>query len=77
VPALVLLDALLPDGDGIDLLRAIRAHPRWHAVPVLVLSGRSGDGDIVRALAAGANDYMLKPFQPWQLLERVRGLVPR
>lgn len=72
---LVILDAGLPDGDGIDLLDAIRAQPAWSGAAVLMLSAASDEGAIVRALSAGANEYLIKPFQPWELLERVRRMM--
>jgi two-component system, OmpR family, alkaline phosphatase synthesis response regulator PhoP len=73
--ALVLLDAGLPDGDGTELLAAIRADGAWHAVPVLMLSAATDEGTVMRALAAGANDYLVKPFQPWELLDQVRRVL--
>jgi DNA-binding response OmpR family regulator len=74
-PQLVLLDAMLPYHDGLTLLREMRALPDWSAVPVVMLTARSLESDIVRALEAGANDYVVKPFQPQELLARVRRLV--
>jgi two-component system KDP operon response regulator KdpE len=69
VPALILLDLGLPDGDGIDLVRRLRA---WSPVPVIVLSARGREGDKVAALDAGADDYLTKPFGVAELLARVR-----
>jgi two-component system KDP operon response regulator KdpE len=68
-PDLVVLDLGLPDLDGLDVLRALRA---WTAVPVVVLSARQDDSSIVDALDAGANDYVTKPFSMTQLLARLR-----
>lgn len=68
----VLLDLGLPDIDGIDLLSRLRA--RWR-VPVLVLSARSDEADKVRALDAGANDYVTKPFGVAELMARLRVLL--
>ena len=68
-PDLVIADLGLPDGDGVDLIRELRA---WSSVPVLVLSARSDEGDKVRALDAGADDYIEKPFGVSELLARVR-----
>lgn len=75
-PALVILDLMMPVKDGYSTLRALRVDARTAAVPVLVLSGRSDDVDIVRCLEAGANDYMVKPFSPEELVARVRRLLP-
>jgi DNA-binding response OmpR family regulator len=74
-PALVLLDAMLPYHDGLTLLREMRALADWAITPVLMLTARSLEADIVRALEAGASDYVVKPFQPQELLARVRRLV--
>lgn len=69
---LVILDLGLPDLDGVEVLRELRA---WTAVPVIVLSARSGEGEKVRALDAGANDYVTKPFGVQELSARIRGLL--
>jgi two-component system KDP operon response regulator KdpE len=68
-PQLVLLDLELPDGDGIEVMRRIRA---WSQVPVIVISARIQDDDKATALDAGANDYLTKPFGINELLERMR-----
>ena len=74
--ALVMLDVMLPYTSGYDLLALIRKSPAWKDVPVLMLTAKSREGDIVRALDAGANDYVTKPFQPAELKARIRRLVP-
>lgn len=71
-PQLVLLDVMLPHVDGFELVRVIRARPGWESTPVIMLTAKNQEGDIVRALDAGANDYMVKPFQPNELLARIR-----
>lgn len=71
-PSLVLLDVMLPYVDGIQLLRQIRARTGWEAVPVLMLTAKSLEQDIVRALELGASDYIVKPFQPVELMARIR-----
>jgi DNA-binding response OmpR family regulator len=75
-PRLVMLDVMLPHATGHEILAALRAHPAWKQVPVVMLTAKSLEADIVRALDAGANDYMLKPFQPAELRARIRRLVP-
>lgn len=74
-PALALLDVMLPFVDGYQLLAAIRAKEGWENVPVLMLTAKSQEKDIVRALDSGAADYMVKPFKPDELRSRVRRLV--
>ncbi|NDY41622.1 response regulator transcription factor [Dissulfurirhabdus thermomarina] len=74
-PAFVLLDLMLPYMDGFQLLSEIRRTPGWRRVPVVVLSARTAEADVVRALDLGADDYVLKPFRPEELLARVRRAV--
>lgn len=73
-PDLVIADLGLPDGDGVDLIRDLRG---WSKVPVIVLSARSDESDKVRALDAGADDYIEKPFGVSELLARVRANLRR
>ncbi len=73
-PDLVIADLGLPDGDGVDLIRQVRT---WSRVPVIVLSARSDEDDKVRALDAGADDYIEKPFGVSELLARVRANMRR
>jgi DNA-binding response OmpR family regulator len=72
VPDLVLLDVMLPFVDGFEVLALIRAREGWQTVPVLMLTAKNGEQDTVRALDAGANDFIIKPFQPLELLARLR-----
>ena len=74
-PAIVTLDVMLPYADGFQLLSEIRGKPGWQALPVLMLTSKSQEKDIVRALESGANDYVVKPFKPEELRARVRRLV--
>lgn len=69
---LVILDLGLPDLDGLDVLRELRA---WSGVPVIVLSVRASEAEKVRALDAGANDYVTKPFGVQELSARMRALL--
>ena len=73
-PNLVIADLGLPDGDGVTLIRELRA---WSSVPVLVLSARTGEQQKVEALDAGADDYLTKPFSVAELMARVRAHVRR
>lgn len=71
----VILDILLPDGNGIDLCRRLREGKNW--TPVLMLSALSDESDKVRALEGGADDYMTKPFGVAEMMARVRALLRR
>lgn len=78
VPGLVLLDLMLPDGDGLDVCRQIRQMPGEAAtVPVLMLTARGETTDRIVGLEIGADDYLPKPFEPRELLARVRALLRR
>ncbi|MEU9378530.1 response regulator [Streptomyces sp. NPDC048255] len=73
-PDVILLDLGLPDMDGIDVIKSIR---RWSRVPILVLSARRTSQEKVRALDAGADDYVTKPFSMDELLARLRAATRR
>jgi two-component system KDP operon response regulator KdpE len=73
-PDLIILDLGLPDGDGVDFICDLR---NWSQIPVVVLSARSEESDKVRALDAGADDYLTKPFGAAELLARVRAHLRR
>jgi two-component system, OmpR family, KDP operon response regulator KdpE len=68
-PVLIILDLGLPDTDGLDLIKRLR---EWYQKPVIILSVRNSEDDIVKALDLGANDYLTKPFRTGELLARIR-----
>ncbi len=67
--ALIILDLGLPDADGLEILKKLR---EWYEKPILILSVRSSEDDIIKALDNGANDYLTKPFRTGELLARIR-----
>lgn len=72
VPDLVLLDVMLPDVDGFDILLRMRQHPALKDVPVIMLTGKATREAVIKGLAGGANGYITKPFEADALLEAVR-----
>ena len=71
-PDLVLLDLMLPFVGGFDIVGLIRAQPGWQDTPVVMLTAKNTEHDAVRALNAGASDFIVKPFQPQELIVRLR-----
>ena len=77
LPALVLLDIMLPEEDGISVLKKLRAAPRTARLPVIMLTAKGTEYDKVLGLDAGADDYVSKPFGMMELLSRIRALLRR
>lgn len=75
VARLVLLDMMLPVHDGLTLLGRLRSLPRWEGVPVVMLTAKGEQGFMDRAFAAGATDFVQKPFNPTELMERLKPLL--
>ena len=73
-PDLIILDLGLPDGDGVNFILDVR---KWSSVSIIVLSARVNEQDKIRALDAGADDYLTKPFGVGELLARVRAMQRR
>lgn len=74
-PDLVLLDLMLPGIDGLDVCKALKNDPRTAAVPIVILSAKGEESDIVAGLELGATDYVTKPFSPRILLARIRAVL--
>ena len=74
--SIVVMDVMLPFVDGFELLRQLRANAAWHDTRVIMLSAKSQGSDIARALDAGADDYLVKPFKPEELFARIRRYRP-
>ena len=73
----LILDLMLPDGDGLDLTRELRADSRWRGLPLLMLTARGEPLDRIVGLELGADDYLPKPFEPRELLARLKALLRR
>ena len=76
-PDAVLLDWMLPRVSGIEVCRQIRRTPAWKDLPVIILTARGEEGDRVRGLDSGADDYVVKPFSPNELIARLRAVIRR
>ena len=77
VPSLVLLDIMLPEEDGFSILEKLRAAPATKRLPIIMLTAKGSEYDIVRGLDIGADDYIPKPFRMMELLSRIRALLSR
>ncbi len=71
-PDLIILDIMLPDSDGLDICKGIRAHPELAPVPVIFLTARASETDRIVGLEIGANDYIVKPFFVRELIARIK-----
>lgn len=75
VPDLAVLDVSMPGLDGFELTRRLRAEPTTAAIPIILLTAKAQERDVEMGLAAGANDYIKKPFSPSELGERVSSIL--
>lgn len=76
-PSLILLDLMLPGVDGLEVCRRLKANPATRSIPVVMLTARSEDTDVVAGFELGADDYVTKPFSPRVLIARVRSTLRR
>lgn len=76
-PSLILLDIMLPDEDGLDILATLRKNKATRKVPIIMVTARSTELDKVKGLDLGADDYMTKPFGVMEMISRVRALLRR
>lgn len=76
-PDIIVLDAMMPKADGVEVLARIKGDPALSETPVVMLTARKAERDIVSALEKGADDYLVKPFIPEELLARLARLIAR
>lgn len=76
-PALLLLDVMLPEEDGISILKKLRMRPDTRKLPIIMLTAKSSEYDTVVGLDSGADDYIPKPFRMMELISRIRALLRR
>lgn len=77
LPDLILLDIMLPDEDGYQIIRKLRKDPKTEKIPVIMITAKTTEIDMVKGLDGGADDYIRKPFSVMELLSRVRALLRR
>ncbi len=77
LPAVMLLDLMLPGADGLEVCRQIRAEPSTAGIAILMVTAKGEESDVVLGLGLGADDYIAKPFKPNELLARVRAVLRR
>lgn len=77
LPDAILLDAMMPIRSGMDTLVELKADPEWREVPIVMMTARRNQQDVLAALKAGASDYVTKPFSPEDLALRIEGLLAR
>ncbi len=76
-PALVLLDLNMPNLNGFETCRALRKDPQNHNLPIVILTGKNTESDIVHALDSGADDYINKPFDQGELIKKINHLLAK
>jgi two-component system phosphate regulon response regulator PhoB/two-component system alkaline phosphatase synthesis response regulator PhoP len=77
IPDLLILDLMLPDVDGLEICKQMKADPSFSDIPIIMLTARGAESDKVLGLELGADDYVTKPFSPRELLARVRAVLRR
>ncbi len=77
VPDLIVLDWMLPEMSGMEVLENIRAHDNWQSIPVIMLTARGEEHDKLLGLDTGADDYIVKPFSPKELTARIKAVLRR
>jgi len=76
-PDLVLLDLMLPETDGLEVCRQLKSSPQTESVPIIMVTAKGDEPDVVTGLELGADDYVSKPFRPKELMARVRAVLRR
>jgi len=77
VPSILLLDLMLPGMDGIEVCRQLKSDPLTRQIPILIVSAKGEESDVVLGLGVGADDYIAKPFSPRELIARVKAVLRR
>jgi DNA-binding response OmpR family regulator len=77
IPDLIILDLMLPDMDGLEICKRLKKTERTAAIPILILTAKGDETDVVLGLELGADDYMVKPFSPKELVARIHAILRR
>ncbi len=77
LPSLILLDIMLPEEDGIEILKKLKADPTYQKIPVIMITAKTSEYDKVKGLDSGADDYITKPFGIMELISRIRAVLRR
>ncbi|MCA9968414.1 MAG: response regulator transcription factor, partial [Anaerolineales bacterium] len=75
LPELIITDIMMPEMDGFNFIRHLKASPEWQGIPIIALTARAGLDDRLAALRIGVDDYLAKPFEPAELLARITNLL--
>mgnify|MGYP003641421207 CR=1 FL=1 len=76
-PDIIVSDVMMPNMSGIEMVEALKAQPETKGIPIILLSAKAQGGDVRQGLAAGADEYVTKPFEPLDLIDRVNALLAR
>jgi DNA-binding response OmpR family regulator len=77
IPDLVILDIMLPGIDGLEICKILKSKPKTRSIPIIMLTAKAGEADVVVGLELGADDYVVKPFSPRELVARVKSILRR
>jgi len=75
LPDIVILDVMMPIQDGISILKEIKANPKTKHIPIVILSAKGQEKDIIKGMEIGASDYISKPFSPSELIVRIKRIL--
>lgn len=77
IPDLIILDIMLPGMDGLEICKILKGKPKTSSIPIIMLTAKAGEADVVVGLELGADDYVIKPFSPRELVARVKSILRR
>ncbi len=75
IPDVILLDIMMPDMDGFEILEELKKHPEYENIPVIMISARNQKDDVLKALKMGANDFIVKPFDIEKVEDKIQNVI--